>query len=307
MYIVAIKDLDMIKKYISIKNNTKLDDNISLAIGFFDGLHLGHKVLIDELKNYNSKKAIITFKSDFKSTLKKEELNLLLLDEEKDRMLTTLGIDYEYIFESNEEILKTSKEDFLKYLDNQSIKNIVVGEDFTFGKFALGKAGDLLSLNSNIIIKPLLEINKTKISTTYIKSLLLNNKIDKVNQLLGYDFSISGVVIHGLENGRKINYPTANINYPLNKFKLNSGVYKTITIVNNREYQSMTNIGTHPTIASLNEDIIESHIFDFNKDIYGKEITIIFKQFIREQKKFNSLDELKNQLNIDKNIAIRKD
>lgn len=307
MYIVAIKDLDMIKKYISIKNNTKLDDNISLAIGFFDGLHLGHKVLIDELKNYNSKKAIITFKSDFKSTLKKEELNLLLLDEEKDRMLTTLGIDYEYIFESNEEILKTSKEDFLKYLDNQSIKNIVVGEDFTFGKFALGKAGDLLSLNSNIIIKPLLEINKTKISTTYIKSLLLNNKIDKVNQLLGYDFSISGVVIHGLKNGRKINYPTANINYPLNKFKLNSGVYKTITIVNNREYQSMTNIGTHPTIASLNEDIIESHIFDFNKDIYGKEITIIFKQFIREQKKFNSLDELKNQLNIDKNIAIRKD
>lgn len=307
MYIVAIKDLDMIKKYISIKNNTKLDDNISLAIGFFDGLHLGHKVLIDELKNYNSKKAIITFKSDFKSTLKKEELNLLLLDEEKDRMLTTLGIDYEYIFESNEEILKTSKEDFLKYLDNQKIKNIVVGEDFTFGKFALGKAGDLLSLNSNIIIKPLLEINKTKISTTYIKSLLLNNKIDKVNQLLGYDFSISGVVIHGLKNGRKINYPTANINYPLNKFKLNSGVYKTITIVNNREYQSMTNIGTHPTIASLNEDIIESHIFDFNKDIYGKEITIIFKQFIREQKKFNSLDELKNQLNIDKNIAIRKD
>lgn len=297
----------MIKKYISIKNNTKLDDNISLAIGFFDGLHLGHKVLIDELKNYNSKKAIITFKSDFKSTLKKEELNLLLLDEEKDRMLTTLGIDYEYIFESNEEILKTSKEDFLKYLDNQKIKNIVVGEDFTFGKFALGKAGDLLSLNSNIIIKPLLEINKTKISTTYIKSLLLNNKIDKVNQLLGYDFSISGVVIHGLKNGRKINYPTANINYPLNKFKLNSGVYKTITIVNNREYQSMTNIGTHPTIASLNEDIIESHIFDFNKDIYGKEITIIFKQFIREQKKFNSLDELKNQLNIDKNIAIRKD
>lgn len=307
MYIVAIKDLDMIKKYISIKNNTKLDDNISLAIGFFDGLHLGHKVLIDELKNYNSKKAIITFKSDFKSTLKKEELNLLLLDEEKDRMLTTLGIDYEYIFESNEEILKTSKEDFLKYLDNQNIKNIVVGEDFTFGKFALGKAGDLLSLNSNIIIKPLLEINKTKISTTYIKSLLLNNKIDKVNQLLGYDFSISGVVIHGLKNGRKINYPTANINYPLNKFKLNSGVYKTITIVNNREYQSMTNIGTHPTIASLNEDIIESHIFDFNEDIYGKEITIIFKQFIREQKKFNSLDELKNQLNIDKNIAIRKD
>lgn len=297
----------MIKKYISIKNNTKLDDNISLAIGFFDGLHLGHKVLIDELKNYNSKKAIITFKSDFKSTLKKEELNLLLLDEEKDRMLTTLGIDYEYIFESNEEILKTSKEDFLKYLDNQNIKNIVVGEDFTFGKFALGKAGDLLSLNSNIIIKPLLEINKTKISTTYIKSLLLNNEIDKANQLLGYDFSISGVVIHGLKNGRKINYPTANINYPLNKFKLNSGVYKTITIVNNREYQSMTNIGTHPTIASLNEDIIESHIFDFNEDIYGKEITIIFKQFIREQKKFNSLDELKNQLNIDKNIAIRKD
>lgn len=307
MYIVAIKDLDMIKKYISIKNNTKLDDNISLAIGFFDGLHLGHKVLIDELKNYNSKKAIITFKSDFKSTLKKEELNLLLLDEEKDRMLTTLGIDYEYIFESNEEILKTSKEDFLKYLDNQNIKNIVVGEDFTFGKFALGKAGDLLSLNSNIIIKPLLEINKTKISTTYIKSLLLNNEIDKANQLLGYDFSISGVVIHGLKNGRKINYPTANINYPLNKFKLNSGVYKTITIVNNREYQGMTNIGTHPTIASLNEDIIESHIFDFNEDIYGKEITIIFKQFIREQKKFNSLDELKNQLNIDKNIAIRKD
>lgn len=297
----------MIKKYISIKNNTKLDDNISLAIGFFDGLHLGHKVLIDELKNYNSKKAIITFKSDFKSTLKKEELNLLLLDEEKDRMLTTLGIDYEYIFESNEEILKTSKEDFLKYLDNQNIKNIVVGEDFTFGKFALGKAGDLLSLNSNIIIKPLLEINKTKISTTYIKSLLLNNEIDKANQLLGYDFSISGVVIHGLKNGRKINYPTANINYPLNKFKLNSGVYKTITIVNNREYQGMTNIGTHPTIASLNEDIIESHIFDFNEDIYGKEITIIFKQFIREQKKFNSLDELKNQLNIDKNIAIRKD
>lgn len=297
----------MIKKYISIKNNTKLDDNISLAIGFFDGLHLGHTVLIDELKNYDSKKAIITFKSDFKATLKKEELNLLLLDEEKDKMLCKLGIDYEYIFESNEEILNTSKEDFLKYLDNQNVKNIIVGEDFTFGKFALGKATDLLTLKSNVIIKPLLEINRTKISTTQIKSLLLKNDIDKANQLLGYNFSISGIVIHGLKNGRKINYPTANINYPINKFKLNSGVYKTITIVNNKEYPSMTNIGTHPTISSLNEDIIESHIFDFNEEIYGKEISIIFKQFIRKQKKFDSLDELKSQLNLDKKIAIRKD
>ena len=190
-----------------------------------------------------------------------------------------------------------------------NVRKIVVGEDFTFGKFSQGKAKDLLSLMDKgvkVEILPLFEINGEKVSSTRIRALLNDHQIKEANELLGYDFFYQGRVIHGKENGRKISFPTANIDLENKKFRLSNGVYKTRTILNGTSYPSMTNIGNHPTIDPLKSAIIETHIFSLDDDLYGNDIMVEFLSFIREQKKFSSLLELKEQLNKDKEKCLEK-
>ena len=127
-----------------------------------------------------------------------------------------------------------------------------------------------------------------------IKSLLKLKKIEEANKKLGHNFYIEGPVVHGLENGRKINFPT--VNQEIEEEILPNGVYITKTIVDNKIYKSMTNIGTHPTLAKLEKSIIETHIIDFSNFIYGQNIRVEFLSFLRDEKKFSSLNELKEQL-----------
>ena len=155
-------------------------------------------------------------------------------------------------------------------------------------------------------ILPLFEMNGEKVSSTRIRALLNDHQIKEANELLGYDFFYQGRVIHGKENGRKISFPTANIDLENKKFRLSNGVYKTRTILNGTSYPSMTNIGNHPTIDPLRSAIIETHIFSLDDDLYGNDIKVEFLSFIREQKKFSSLLELKEQLNKDKEKCLEK-
>ncbi len=130
-----------------------------------------------------------------------------------------------------------------------------------------------------------------------IKSLLREKKIEEANKSLGYNYYVEGPVLHGLENGRKINFPTVNLE--VDEKILPDGVYITKTTVDGKVYKSMTNIGTHPSIFELNKPIIEAHLLDFSEMIYGKIVKLEFLKFIRDQKKFPSLDALKEQLNKD--------
>ncbi len=289
----------MIKEEINIHLAGKKEEEVALAIGFFDGLHLGHQTLIKEVASSCYTPSILTFSRNLKAELHNQKEELLLLEEEKDDMLSSLGIKKEFILPFDEETRKTSVEDFLSFLLKLNPKVIVVGHDFRFANMAKGKAEDLLALEQygiKIIILNLLEINKKKISSSSIKELLKAHEIKKANALLGYPFSITGKVIHGLQNGHKIGFPTANMVYPKDKLVLPNGVYETRVEIDGKTYSAMTNIGNHPTIATLKENIIETNVISYSGNLYNKVIKVSFIHYIREQKKFSSLKELREQL-----------
>lgn len=275
-----------------------------LAIGFFDGLHSGHQLLLDEIKKgRGAKKALLTFDRTFKSTLAHEKEELLLTREEMIERCQKEGIDLLYVLPFKEETVKAGIEDFLSFLKNLNPKVIVVGEDFTFAYKASGNVTTLHKLEKDgIQIKslPLLSMNGEKVSTRTIKKHLKEKEIRLARQELGYPFFYTGKVNHGYQNGSKINFPTANLTIPQEKLTLPDGVYYTTTLIDGKLYPSMTNIGKHPTIQQLKQDIAETNIFDFDEDLYGKTIRVYFLDYIRDEKKFASLDELKEQLSKDK-------
>lgn len=283
-------------------------DGLALTIGFFDGLHKGHKLLIQEILNSEDlTPSVMTFETDFKSKLFHDEPELLLTEKEKENLLFRSGIQHDYILPSLPFVYQANKEDFLSLLRKLNVKKIVVGEDFTFGYKGAYKAKDFLGLEKEgveVKIIPLLEDDGIKVSSSYIRNLLKEGKPKEASSLLGYPFFLKGKVIHGLENGRKLGFPTANITYPKEKVKLKVGVYKTKTQINGKIYPSMTNVGDHPTIEELSNNIVETYIIGFQGDLYGKEIKVSFVDYLRDQKKFSSLDELKNQLAIDEKNSL---
>ena len=272
-------------------------ENQSLAIGLFDGIHLGHKKLIEEMTSSGSKSNILTFSSK----LFKSNLGLLLTNEEKMNKFRDLGIDKVFIIDFNDNIKNLSKEDFISFLDKNKLSNIYVGEDFTFGKNKEGKASDLKTLkNTKVNIVPLLNIDNKKISSTYIKDLLVNGNVELANKYLGYNYSLSSNVISGKARGRKLGFPTINQEVVSSKVLPHLGVYKSYTLVNGKRYLSMTNIGKVPTFN--NEEIsIETHVINEDIKLRVNYVTIELVSYIRDEKKFNNEKDLIKQLKIDKN------
>lgn len=295
-------------KIIDTNNNSfPMTDEISLLIGFFDGVHLGHQKLINEALKFALTIGVLTFTDSLAETKKQK----LLLDEDsKQESLASHGVSYYFKLNFNS-IKNWSKEHFLEYLSAKNIKRIFVSSDFTFGKNKSGNIKDLINhFNKQEeivkIVSPVVLTDGTKISSTYIRSLLNKGLIEEANSLLGYKYFRKGIVVHGLHNGTKLGFPTANIKPDNSLVKIKDGVYKTHAHVDNKSYLSMTNIGSHPTIDQLFESIIETHIFDFDSDIYDKQITISFDSFIRPQIKFDSLDALKKQLHKDKDFILNQ-
>lgn len=273
-----------------------------LAIGFFDGLHRGHQKLIQAVLASKLTPAILTFSPDMKSLLSKKPKELLLTPEEKDAMLATLGIQKEYVLPFTPEVRNASVEDFLAFLRRSHVQEVVVGDDFTFSRMGQGKVNDLLTLRKDgILVRPLslLLDSGVKVSSTSIKDYLKQGDIVAANNLLGYNFYLEGIVQHGLMNGRKIGFPTANLNPQPNKVLPARGVYKTKTSIDGFVFSSMTYIGKHPTIEKLSQDLIETNILGFKGDLYGQKIVVTFLDHIRSDVTFGSLEELKEQLKKD--------
>jgi riboflavin kinase / FMN adenylyltransferase len=284
-------------------SNQKFISNkpITICLGFFDGLHKGHIHLINQAIKENEDVYVLTFNGDIKylTNQRKENYSLTSIEDRID-ILSSLNVKGLFILNFNIDLMNLSPFDFIeKILKPLNIKNIYIGKDFTFGKFGKGDY-KLLSDYFNVKIVDFINEDNSKISSSEIINLILKGDILKVNSLLGRNYFIKGKVVHGLQNGRKINFPTANIepafNYPI----LNNGVYATYITIDNIKYPSMTNIGTHPTIDQLNKNSIETNIFDFDEDIYNKDIKLEFVKKIRDEIKFASLDQLKSQLNKDK-------
>ncbi len=280
---------------------------LSLAVGFFDGLHSGHQFLLRECRNSSALPAVLTFSKDWKG-VKEEETDLLLTEDEKEEMLSRFGIEKELVLPFDRKTMETSVEDFLSFLLSLNVRKLVVGQDFTFGRYGKGKAEDLGVLKEKgieVVILPLLKSEEGKVSTTLIKKLLLDKKIEEADRLLSYPFFYEGKVIHGLHNGHKLGFPTANMELEKDKLTLPKGVYRTRTIIDGKSYSSMTNIGNHPTLSPLCKDIAETSIFNLDADLYGKEIKVEFLSFLREQQNFPSVEALVEQLRKDKENCLK--
>ena len=258
------------------------------ALGLFDSMHKGHRELIEKGKTFakelNAELCVVTFDDELCGLLSKTSKEVYLLREREEI------IKY---------FLQTDKKDFLKLLSDFNPAGFVVGSDYKFGRNAAGDANLLKDYFSDkgvaVTICPLELYNGEKISTTEIKLLLSEGKIEEANYLLDAPFFFTGTVVEGLKNGRKLGLPTANIDFDGRKFIPKEGVYMTKTIVDGRTYLSVTNIGMHPTINTEKANL-ESHILDFDSDIYKKDIKIEFYKYIRGVIRFKNADELKAQI-----------
>lgn len=283
--------------------------NLSLALGYFDGVHKGHQAVIKSAVDFASqngnKSAVITFKDHpccfFRGVCPK----YILTREDRIKHIEALGVDYIYILDFNSKLCMLSAEDYLKnvLIDNFSPKSISTGFNHYFGAKKSGGV-DLLTEKQveygykYFEIPPQKILNNT-ISSTAIRNALAKGDIQNANEMLGYHFTISGKVIKGQQLGRKIGFRTANLLYPPELIDLPFGVYSVLVDYLGMQYKGITNFGIRPTVSDSHRCSLETHILDFDKDIYGEEISVSFFKMIRAERKFNSLDDLKAQINID--------
>lgn len=287
----------------------KLSKKSYIALGSFDGLHLGHMQLIKnciEISRANNAYSMVyTFKNHPRTVVNPEFVpKLLMSNDSKLHILEKAGIDITCLIEFNSQLMKLSPEEFiLKLLNDYSMKGIVVGFNYKFGYKNTGNVELLTELSkkygfSVTVITPHNDENGL-ISSSRIRSLLEEGSIEEANKLLYEPFKISGKVIDGKKLGREIGYPTANIFlekcYAIPKI----GVYYTIVKHNGEFYKGMTNIGLNPTVSSDNTIKIETYILDFNKDIYNDNIELYFINRIRDEIKFDSIQELILQMDDD--------
>lgn len=286
-------------KYKNINNNSK----ITICIGNFDGIHLGHQKLIKIIKSYkDSDPSIMTFHPHPKAFFNNEDFKYLSSQKDNEKILSEQGIHNFFIINFDNEFSKLSVNEFISFLKSLNVVRVVSGKDTKFGYRASGKLSDLKEHFEIIEVEDYKE-KYGKVSSTLIRKELANGNVKKVSNLLGRNYSIEGIVEHGLKIGKKIGYKTANIDYGNYKIPKN-GVYYVKVFYNKEFYDGMCNVGYNPTINSNNKIKLEVNIFDFNKDIYNQSIRIYFIEHIRDEHKFKNLEELKEQLNHDKKTII---
>jgi len=289
--------------------------NPVVTTGTFDGLHAGHqKVIAKTIEIANKIKGtpvIITFWPHPRFVLGKGEFNLLNTFEEKNQLFKEMGIEHVYYQKFTLDFAQLSSEEYVKQIlvDKIGLKTLVVGYDHQFGKKRSGKfetLGDLADKYGFALEKvDALNINELSVSSTKIRALLESGKIPEANQMLGYSYFISGKVVEGFKNGRKIGFPTANIGLTDNlKMLPEDGVYAVYAGVENKIYKGMLSIGYRPTFTQQpHVKSIEVNLFDFSSDIYNSSICVYFIQKLRDEFKYASIEELKNQMSIDKENA----
>lgn len=294
-----------------------------VSIGNFDGVHLGHQEILKRAKNkakaLGGEQVVYTFRPHPQIALRPEQApSLLLTYDEKLRKLEALGVDVVVEEPFSREFSVTPAKDFFSevLIKRLGTKELVVGYDFGFGK---GREGNLdvlkrcaLDASVGIEVVQAVPVNGKTVSSSAIRTALSNSQIEAANELLGASFFYRGIVLKGDHRGRKLGFNTANTRVE-NKMLLPYGVYGTSTyLIDDRGRiekpvgQSISNFGVRPTFTAQNGQselvpLLETHIFDFQGDIYGREIEVRFEKFVRTERKFSSVEELKKQIEIDVN------
>jgi riboflavin kinase/FMN adenylyltransferase len=290
--------------------------NIVLTMGFFDGVHRGHKALtnlvLQRSKELNLNSAVLTFWPHPRLVLNKDphKLRFLTTLNEKSKIFSRLGFDFFIIQEFTPSIASMSADVFIKFLvESYNVKHIIIGKDHRFGKKAEGNIATLEYFSTKLHYTfeevEIIEEYDTNISSTKIREALRNGYLEKANEMLGYPYLLTGTIETGNQIGRKIGFPTANIR-PIDPLKLipAEGVYAVLLNLSGRFEKGMMNIGTRPTIDNNLNITIEVHILNFNEDIYNQKIDIAIIERIRDEQKFSDIEQLKTQLEFDrKNVS----
>ena len=292
--------------------------NAVVTIGTFDGVHIGHQAIFRKMRELaetiDGQTVVVTFSPHPRQVLNIDSSNLRFIctEEEKLKRIEQFGIDNVVIITFTKEFARTPSEDFIKNFIIERIKPsyIVVGYDHHFGKNRMGDFDQLTQLGQQFSFKvervEAQDVDEVAVSSTKIRHALAIGDVATANRLLGYPYSVTAEVVRGNMIGRTIGFPTANLELP-KEYRLinNAGVYTCLVDLNGTTYKAMANIGKRPTIGDRDDDnfIIEVNIFDFDQDIYGQHITVRFLDRIRSEVKFNGLEELKTQLNQDREQA----
>ena len=287
--------------YKNFTSDNYIDEEVpAVCIGGFDGVHLGHQELLKFTNESSNKFQIVTFDILPKKYFNNEH-KLLTTNNDKIELFKK----YEpsnLIFINFEHVMKFSPETFCDMLkNNMKAKKIFVGNDFKFGANREGDIHYLIKYFGENSIHSIedFEHNNEKISSTLIKSFLNDGLVEHASEALGYEYSLSGTVIKGDQRGSQIGFPTANMSIDENIQIPKNGVYKVDVYVNEILYKGIMNIGHKPTVSEDTTIGLEVHIFDFNDDIYGADMSVYFKKFIRDEIKFSNIDELIQQISRD--------
>ncbi len=314
--ILHFKNLCGLKLIRDIRELQLLQNSI-VTTGTFDGVHRGHQRIFDHMKLKSAKTGqptvVVTFHPHPRIVLKKEpeKLQLLSTIDEKIKLIEKTGIDYLLILEFNAELASLKPEEFICQIliSKLNAKTVFVGYDHQFGKNQSGNKHTLKEVSCRhkleVIEVSALEDKGEIVSSSIIRHLLENGKVGEAAKKLGYNYQLSGKVVKGNMLGRKIGFPTANIELT-EKLKLipGRGVYAVRVLIGNTMHNGMLNIGKRPTI-NTDTATVEVHVFGFNANLYDEEITIEFIKFIRDEKKFPGLEELGRQLQQDRKHALQ--
>ncbi|MDQ0972685.1 riboflavin kinase/FMN adenylyltransferase [Neobacillus niacini] len=288
---------------------------LSMALGYFDGVHLGHqKVILEAKKQANQKglrSAVMTFDPHPSVVLGKNEKHVQYITPlaEKINLIEELGIDYLFIVNFTAEFANLLPQEFIdQYVIDLNVKHVVAGFDFSYGRMGKGTM-EILPFHSRekftFTIVEKFTSGDEKVSSTRIRQYIKNGRTTELPELLGRFYTTAGIVVHGDKRGRTIGFPTANVD-TMDEFILPPlGVYAVKIKIGEDWYEGVCNVGYKPT---FNKDAlkvsVEAHIFNFKKDIYGKKVTIEWHQYLRKEQKFSGIDELVAQIEKDKQNAI---
>ena len=292
----------------------KIERSVNLAIGFFDGVHEGHEAVIRNVSCGDGSATVVLTFDPHPSSILSPRLSLPIITplEHKQRLIAKLGVDYLLVIKFDKDRANQSAEKFVgEIVDSCELKSISVGNEFRFGCERKGDVDFLTELGKDLGFK-VIGIDRVRdergdvISSTRIRESLKSGNLKEAKSLLGRDFSISGLVTKGDGIGREMSFPTANIE-DLESAAIPHGVYAVLADLGGESFKGVANLGVRPTVMSSNNSKpkLEVHLFDFDRVIYGKILEISFVEYLREEKKFNSLADLKNQINDDVNVAKR--
>ncbi len=282
--------------------------DLVVILGFFDGIHYGHKAVIQTGINFAKenglKTALVTFKDAPFVYFGKKEPKYILSKLEKERMLENFGIDILYELDFDEKLVNLSASQYLENLvKNLNPRAIVTGYNHYFGYNKSGNT-DYFRLMQKEYGYEYFEVNQIKskngvVSSTKIREALKNGDIKLANSMLGYRFFVRNEVIKGVQIGRSIGFKTANLLFPEDVMEISNGVYAVEVEIDDKKYMGIANYGSKPTVKADATKLLEVHIINFDEDIYGKIIKVSFLDKIRDEKKFNSLTQLKDQITKD--------